>query len=171
LEQRRLSLALEISPASPANTYINGAVLGECTELLTAPYLPPVDDLTYLPPVDDLTYLPPVDDLTYLPPTSDSPSSSRGFFIQQSSSRGLLIGNHEAEIFKELYKIEEEVIRERATGKFKELYKIEEEVGVPGTIPGGFLAPFFPSFLGSIFTPFLGRWRSRICLYMDVSGI
>jgi hypothetical protein len=26
------------------------------------------------------------------------------------------------------------------------------------------------AFLGSIFTPFLGRWRSRICVYMDVSG-
>jgi hypothetical protein len=40
----------------------------------------------------------------------------------------------------------------------------------PWSIWGRFLAPFLPSFLGSIFTPFLGRWRSRICLYMDVSG-
>jgi hypothetical protein len=62
----RLSLALEIStrsPASPTNTDTNGAVLGECTELLTAPYLPPVHHLTYLQPAIHLTYLPPVDDL------------------------------------------------------------------------------------------------------------
>jgi hypothetical protein len=58
-----------------------------------------------------------------LHPAGASSPSSRGFFIQQSSSRGLLIGNHEAEIFKELYKIEELISRKRATGKFKELLK------------------------------------------------
>jgi hypothetical protein len=42
-ETHRLSLPLEISAVTPANTYINAAVLGECAELLTAPSLLPAD--------------------------------------------------------------------------------------------------------------------------------
>jgi hypothetical protein len=45
-ETQRLSLTLEISagsPANPVNTDTNDAVLGECTELLTAPSLLPTD--------------------------------------------------------------------------------------------------------------------------------
>jgi hypothetical protein len=82
------------------------------------------------------------------------------------SSRGFFIGNEQQGNLRNCTKLRKRLLGNERYGSLKELHKIEEEVGVPGAIPGGFL----PSFLGSIFTPFLGRWRSRICLYMDVSG-
>jgi hypothetical protein len=97
--------------------------------------------------------------LTIWPPPTQRASSpsSRGFFIQQSSSRGLLIGNHEAEIFKELYKIEELISRKRATGKFKELIKLRKRLEYRRRFRADFSTVLDPHF-GPPFS------RNAICL-------
>jgi hypothetical protein len=48
----------------------------------------------------------------------------------------MVLGIRKAGIFKELYKIEEEVIRERATGKFKEHIKLRKRLEYRGRTVG-----------------------------------
>ena len=136
LEQRRLSLALEISPASPANTYTNGAILGECTEcteLLTAPYLPPVDDLTYLPPTSD------------------------PFFRSSSNQRASSLGNEQQGNLRNCSKL-----RKRLEYRGRTVVRLGQNCGPFGTELWSAWDRFgteFSGFLGSIFTPFLAFLR------------
>jgi hypothetical protein len=124
LEQRRLSLALEISPA---NTYTNGAILGECTEcteLLTAPYLPPVDDLTYLPPTSD------------------------PFFRSSSNQRASSLGNEQQGNLRNCSKL-----RKRLEYRGRTVVRLGQNCGRFGTEFSGFLGSIFTPFLAFLRPP------------------
>jgi hypothetical protein len=67
------------------------------------------------------SYLPTSNQRSILPTSTARPSTGNCF-----------LGIHETGKFKELYKIEEEVIRERATGKFKEHIKLRKRLEYRG---------------------------------------